>query len=358
MCRPQSRFFDYLARVNLCDLRTSKIFQQRPLGNETEYRAHSDAYRRPIEEVKQRIHFICDEAEINNTLDLFGGDQDRSVWFLDAKVTVYRKRGTLSTLLWYLGDKPARTYLDTRDSREYTLTKKRSADDIIVSVHVENTAKVPPAPLKVFQIHQSILCESSEFLKLKAKPEWSRGKAEVNLPHVSADAFAVYVNWLYFSRVMPRGEKLWERGSVADSRDWRIFAESVALGEELMDSSFQHSVMDLMAVVVLSRNPRHNLSHQELHRVVQKIYDGTPEDSGARGLIVDIFKGHAGVLRSCGDNELPAAFLRTLALALLDKTPSLAERLKSDRCWYHNHGDGEDCHSTTPGLPGVAAFFH
>lgn len=151
---------------------------------------------------------------------------------------------------------------------------------------------------------------------------------------------------------MPNGKKVWDNGNAANSSDWLTLAEAVALGEELMDSAFQHSAMDMMVVAARAENTGQMLSGQ----VVQKIYDGTPDHSGARSLIVDIFKQHPGLLESCGDNELPSGFLRTLALESIRKSEGLNERLSKNKCWYHKHGDGEACYSTTPALPGVAAL--
>ncbi|CAK1358918.1 unnamed protein product [Cercospora beticola] len=306
-----------------------------------------------IEEVKERLSFFCDEMTIRVILNTGGGDVNRTVSHLEKRTAQHRSQvWDLSKSHWFLGDKPAKPATECLEPVKASGPSCFiSSGDTIVSIHVGATAENPSPSLKIFNVHQGVLCKSSEFFRSKVKPEWSRGKAEVELPHISAAAFAVYVNWLYFDKIMPNGKKLWERGNAADSSDWLTSAEAIALGDELMDSAFQHSAMDMMMVAARAENTGQMLSGQ----VVQIIYDGTPEDSGARSLIVDIFKQHPELLESCGD-ELPSAFLRTLALESIRKSEGLEERLSKNKCWYHKHGNGEACYSTTPALPGVAAL--
>lgn len=147
---------------------------------------------------------------------------------------------------------------------------------------------------------------------------------------------------------MPDGKKLWKKGVTADSSDWLILAECVTLGEELIDKAFQHSAMDVMIVAARTEKANETVRDVELHAAVRVVYDGTPEHSGARSLLVDIFKYHSGLLESCGDNELPASFVRTLALESLSMSDGLAERTSKNRCWYHKHSADEECFSTTP----------
>ncbi|EMF08966.1 uncharacterized protein SEPMUDRAFT_26305, partial [Sphaerulina musiva SO2202] len=94
-----------------------------------------------------------------------------------------------------------------------------------------------PNATKIY-VHKSVLCASSEFFKAKARRVWSKGEATVDLPHVSQHAFMLYANWAYSGKV--------NETSVPDQADWEILAEAAALGQQLMDSAFKHSVMDTM----------------------------------------------------------------------------------------------------------------
>ncbi|PPJ57687.1 hypothetical protein CBER1_00149 [Cercospora berteroae] len=313
-----------------------------------------------IGEVKERLSFICREDRIREVLNWKKGGVKQCVFHLECTATKIRATGISHLPPWYMGDKPAgATAQDPERSRrlehDYFMSAANmlairrahfiDGTDPIVTVNVGHEAVS-------FQVHQSTLCRTSEFFQSRAKPEWSRGKAAVDLAHISAEAFAVYVNWLYGNTVMPRGKKLWEKDIFADSSDWVVLAESVALGEQLMDSAFQHSVMDMMIVEACGENAEQMLRVAELYLPVQIIYDSIPDSSGARSLIVDIFKLHPGLLESCGNNELPADFLRALALEALQKTEGLKDRLLKDKCWYHKHSEGEDCYSTTSLFPG------
>ncbi|PIB00937.1 hypothetical protein CB0940_02147 [Cercospora beticola] len=170
------------------------------------------------------------------------------------------------------------------------------------------------------------------------------------------ELFAVYVDWLYSRKIMPNGKKLWYGGVHADADDWAILARALVLGSSVMDKAFHDSVLDTMVGIAQAEAASEILKGAKLHIPVQIVFGSVPDDSGARSLLVDIFKRHAGILSSCNDEEFPAAFLRTLASEVMEGTEGLEERLSQNKCWYHKHGEGEICGSTTAELHEVARF--
>ena len=203
------------------------------------------------------------------------------------------------------------------------------------------------------QVHQSVLCSSSEFFRAKAKPEWSNGQATVDLRHISEEAFTIYATWAYGGDIVRNGRDLDEevipdnKATQPVKEDWQALAEAIALGEELMDKAFEHSVLDVMVYAAGTFSNKEVAREVMCHALpVQVIYDGTPEGSGARNLILDIFKRHKDFLEQC-DDDLPPEFLKDLAMKLLKGEDKDKSGLAENPCWYHQHAEGEACYSTT-----------
>lgn len=229
-----------------------------------------------------------------------------------------------------------------------------TAHDPIIPINVDQG----PNATKI-HVHQSVLCASSEFFKAKAKSAWSSGEGTVNLPHISKHAFTLYANWAYSGKVVHKGRDLnrvasagaravKNESTVPDQADWEILAEAAALGEELMDSAFKHSVMDTMVFfAATAEEGGEELASQLMcHALpIHIVYDATPEGSGFRHLVLDIFRRHKDFLELCEDGHLPYDFLKSMAVALL-KPDNGGSGLAKNACWYHQHRDGESCYST------------
>lgn len=132
--------------------------------------------------------------------------------------------------------------------------------------------------------------------------------------------------------------------------DWLILAEAYILGEEFLDHAFKDAIADLM-VYIATRRPVASRSalrdSMPMDRVVQIIFDGTPETSPLRVLIIDIFKWHGQeLLRKCGE-ALPQQFTRSLADALFKPYEGINSKLEKNACTYHSHAQDEKCPSTT-----------
>lgn len=104
---------------------------------------------------------------------------------------------------------------------------------------------------QTFHVHAAQLCKSSEYLKTKAKPEWSKGKATVDLSYQDPGAFNIYVNWLYTGQILSTNAK-----KSNTSEEWLGLARAFTLGEELIDQDFKNAIMRCVGVqcVVLATN--------------------------------------------------------------------------------------------------------
>lgn len=82
-----------------------------------------------------------------------------------------------------------------------------------------------------FQVHQSVLCSSSGWLKARCKPEWFKDAAVVNLSHIDTEAFKLYINWLYTSAIMMQHFTDGKKSPSISKSGWRLLAIAYNLGE-------------------------------------------------------------------------------------------------------------------------------
>lgn len=178
-----------------------------------------------------------------------------------------------------------------------------------------------------FIVHEDVLRRSSTFLHTKAKKPWSKSGSQVDIPNHSADAFKMYVSWLYANKIFIE-PPAWELeptrpGSLNASRlndDWIVLAKSYVLGEELIDAALRDSIM--ASLRVMPTYARSRLAQSVIAEVVDIIYDGTPDSSIARQFFAILYSES-----SCKQDlkmkkeHFPADFLFDV---LLQKAPNKA----------------------------------
>ncbi|KAK5135161.1 hypothetical protein LTR08_005547 [Meristemomyces frigidus] len=211
--------------------------------------------------------------------------------------------------------------------------------DKIVTVRVGD-------PETTFSVHRGLLSSSSEYFKTKAKPEWARGGASIDLPDFSPDAFGTYVKWLYL-RAIPSTATT-NDGSEQHENEFRSLTEAYVLGDRLLDDEFKDMAID--ALRAKARTPSGNNIWPAATEMLKTVYAGTPEGSKARSLLVNIFQYHAApdVFGQYDVSELPKEFLFELTRALMEKRGAVAIASLGGRappgCEYHSHGEGGKCY--------------
>ena len=92
------------------------------------------------------------------------------------------------------------------------------------------------------------------------------------------------------------------------------------------------------------------------NEVVSIIYDGTPEDSPARKLLVDLYKARlAPQALNTGHEILPKEFLLDLARRLISPGDTQNTAKVNDHCRHHLHGSGKACYrKDKPSAAGTA----
>lgn len=161
--------------------------------------------------------------------------------------------------------------------------------------------------------HESYLTRNSEFFKAAMKKEWAEGQIRViKLPE---DDLATMVDYLAFtySRDLPT---LHLTGSpMVDG--WTRLAKLYLLGERILDKCIRNAVVSEFLRITTTPNEKGDTYFMPTV-VSDMIFDGTPEGSPIRQMIVDNYVswGYTNWLDTGTDH--PALILE-LARALLEK---------------------------------------
>ncbi|KAK5120538.1 hypothetical protein LTR85_006194 [Meristemomyces frigidus] len=192
-----------------------------------------------------------------------------------------------------------------------------------------------------FLVHEDVLTSTSEFFRSTLGKLWREGQQrKVVLPDDQS-------HWLYTKTIASI--------SAEDSSQSALLAKLYVLGEELLDSNFQDCIIDafICALREVRAKPAKTSTFRYCLRkqTVNLIYDGTPQKSPARQLMVDVYTREATgeAMKDENNNvQVHPEFLLDLASALLDKLHSaggdVADHTGLDDgrpCSYHKHGKGE-----------------
>jgi hypothetical protein len=158
----------------------------------------------------------------------------------------------------------------------------------------------PPSTTTI-KIHQAVLVRSSEYFKRVLKHEWASLRSDPDTidmgPTHTASDVKTYCNWLY-SGTIPTRDFDDEDGAKSDY----IFidlaspphpflhpeltpqqASAYAFGEQIMDQSYKRCVLETLAGVQIGA-PDYPCAEAFVI-----VYDGTPEGSPARRMLVDMY---------------------------------------------------------------------
>ncbi|KAK5691275.1 hypothetical protein LTR17_025722 [Elasticomyces elasticus] len=176
---------------------------------------------------------------------------------------------------------------------------------------------------EVFLVHRPILCSSSGYFTARLKPEWSRQSSdEIRLPDADHSAFNIYVNWLYMRGIAR--SSLDDDDEDAQSEEWLNLADAFVLGDALVDSEFQASVLETLRFMSGSRQRKSFWAVAT--EVVAVIYDGTPTGSPVREVLLDLFLLHA-------DGQLPDDEILALPVEFLQELEKAPQSLAVMRGW-------------------------
>ncbi|KAL6900427.1 hypothetical protein GGI43DRAFT_383903 [Trichoderma evansii] len=187
-----------------------------------------------------------------------------------------------------------------------------------------------------FSVHEHLICRTSEYFKRAMNAYWGTSTSgSVTLKEEDPEVFEVYLHWLYYETLPVQNDSPGLEGNI----EYIQLAKSYALGEMLQDVNFKDAVLD--AMLAKSRFKQSDgRSWFPVGPAIRCIYEGTPESSAARRLLVDMYtySGHGEWLTEWANkDDLPKQFLLDLAIALLKKRLHPLVALKVGTCEYHEH---------------------
>ena len=201
-----------------------------------------------------------------------------------------------------------------------------------------------------------LLSKSSEFLKTALKKEWKEGQERViPLPEEKQDIFDIYLQWLYSNKIFLPSH------ACSGDRRYNVLAHLYVLGERLIDDTFQDTVMNAVIAALRERQPD-GVHYDPSIYAIWTVYEGTPENSPIRRLLVDLALERRGAPQVAAINPrfLSSEFLKDFCIGLLkDREKGKRRRGRPKRgttrreilasgspCAYHKHKPGELCRVT------------
>ncbi|CAG5144639.1 uncharacterized protein ALTATR162_LOCUS1580 [Alternaria atra] len=167
-----------------------------------------------------------------------------------------------------------------------------------------------------FLVHKPLLTSRSEFIKRATSEEWY-GKTfiadNVDLPDDDPNTVKLYLNLVYANQLVING-----------TGQWLKLCQLYVLAEKLQDTTSKNKIIDGMLVFyqeLVKETPLSVNSKRMLPAAATvKLYEGTPDRSQARKLLLDLYSdfGDESWLRS-EQTELPAEFICDVAVRLLQK---------------------------------------
>ncbi|KAF2659990.1 hypothetical protein K491DRAFT_590022 [Lophiostoma macrostomum CBS 122681] len=210
-----------------------------------------------------------------------------------------------------------------------------------------------------FTIHKTLLVTSSSFCKAALSGDWKEAaEKSIKLPDHDAEAFGIYVKWLYTGRmyITKEGDDSTEEKEPGKkkyySREFSRWLDCYQLGDYLQDPDFKDAAIDsLIDLTIGDKWWPVDLPNY--------VYPYSTPKSPHRRFVVDLgincfSKDHVQGIRSA---EMPHEYMKDLLVASYEhkeiwtKALSIKSWLESkDACEYHEHKThGTGCYKTKYG---------
>jgi len=129
---------------------------------------------------------------------------------------------------------------------------------------------------KIFSVHQGLIAPRSEFFERAFNGNWKEAESRlVNLPEDDATIFSLYVQLLYTGKILTQD----------DDGEFNKLCQLYVLCEKLQDTDAKNEILQAMLATIRGGMP----SWAPGLLALKTIYRGTPDNSPARRLLLDIF---------------------------------------------------------------------
>lgn len=158
----------------------------------------------------------------------------------------------------------------------------------------------------------------------------------LTLKEEDPEVFEIYLHWLYCETLPVQNDNPGSEGNT----EYAQLAKAYVLGEMLQDVNFKDAVLD--AILIKSRSKvSDGQTWFPIGAPIRYIYEGSPESSAARRLLVDLYAYHGKaewLTHWENKDDWPKQFLLDLAIAALAKRHCPPVPLaKPGACEYHEH---------------------
>jgi hypothetical protein len=168
---------------------------------------------------------------------------------------------------------------------------------------------------KKMVVHGTYLARTSDFFKAALKKEWTEGQTRtINLPEECPEIMAHYLSYTYTKRLSSR-DQIYHGKSDFDYI-YTLLATLYVCGERFINPVIQQAVIKEIFRLMQKRDLR-GVTWYPIQEEVNIIYRGTPENSPARRLMIDIHLADGNKNWIC--EKLEPAFLVDLAKAFYDR---------------------------------------
>lgn len=200
-----------------------------------------------------------------------------------------------------------------------------------------------------FLVHQDLLCKQSPYFAAAAEEKWKEGQEHrIPLQCDNPRTIGLYVQWIYGGKIYSR---LREERAEDDPtyNELSLLVEAFIFGEMVQDGRFKDVVIDSL-IASINTPGKEGKRWYPSGPMVDRAYEGTPEGSPLRKLMVDIYAHHGNRHRLDGSKDIE--FLKDLAGELyVDRERYLLHdptKMDLKSCRYHHHGEGQPCYSDIP----------
>ncbi|KAF2501382.1 hypothetical protein BU16DRAFT_435848, partial [Lophium mytilinum] len=134
-------------------------------------------------------------------------------------------------------------------------------------------------------VHEELICAHSPFFKNAMKPEWAEMRSDpraVHMPDDDAEAFELYMQWLYVKHLPIRDDE-------SPDKEYLLLAKAFVLGEEVLDDGFKQFLIDAIIARSKVRVGKGKKTYFPEAKVISVVYQGTPDGSPIRRLFVDFW---------------------------------------------------------------------